>query len=53
METNSNSRRISRYASLILYLLMTVGFTRPSQAAPGDLDSSFGTGGKVYPTLIT
>jgi len=32
---------------VVVALLLALGFVSPAQAAPGDLDPSFGTGGKV------
>src|SRR5574337_1175622 len=38
--------RLLLWTYLVLLALVTLGI-RPAQAAPGDLDSTFGTGGKV------
>ena len=49
---NGRFKQVIRIGSVILslllqFLFMTAGLPQQAQAAPGDLDTSFGTGGKV------
>ena len=55
---NERFKQVIRIGAVILslllqFLFMTAGLPQQAQAAPGDLDTSFGTGGKVTRAFLS
>src|ERR1700716_1666536 len=44
---------LSLFSAILFLLFLILGFPHPAQAAPGDLDATFGTGGIVTTSFGT